>query len=85
MAHTPKNTIKLMLFAVQGVLSTVLQTSLLQWLSMGQMLFGLQGDFSLQHREWPLGKIGCKAEWWHPIQLLLYIHGCHPLVHRLPF
>ncbi len=37
------------------------QTSLLQWWSMRKILFGPR-DFSLQYREWPLGKIGSKAE-----------------------
>jgi len=64
-----------MLCAVRGVLSTVLQASLLQWRSTGKILFGPHGDFSLRYREWPLGKIGCKAEQWRPIQLLLYIHA----------
>ncbi len=33
------------MFTAGGVLSTVLQTSLLQWGSVGKMLFGLQGIF----------------------------------------
>ncbi len=61
------------MFIAGGVLSTVLQTSLLQWWSMGKMLFEPQGD--LQYREWPLGKIGSKTERQHRIQFLQYIHG----------
>ncbi len=59
-----------MTMLARGVLSMVLQTSLLQWWSMGEMLFGLQGDFLLQYREWPLEKIGSKAEQWRHIQFL---------------
>ncbi len=33
------------MFIAGGVLSTVLHASLLQWWSMGEMLFGPQGDF----------------------------------------
>ncbi len=40
------------MFIAGGVLSTVLQTSLLQWWSMGKMLFEQQGDFSLQCGHW---------------------------------
>ncbi len=49
------------MFIDGGVLSTGLQTSLLQWWSVGKMLFGPQGEFSLQYREGPLGKIGSTA------------------------
>lgn len=49
------------------------QNSLLQWWSMGKMLFRQQGDFSLQYREWLLGKIGCKAEPGHLKWVTKYI------------
>ncbi len=61
------------MFIAGGVLSTFLQMSLVQWWSTEKMLFGPQGDFSLQYREWPLENIGSKTEGRRPIQFLLYI------------
>ncbi len=53
-----------------ATVSAGLQTSLLQWCTVGKMLFGLQGDFSLQYRKWPLGDIGSQAERRHRIHVL---------------
>ncbi len=44
--------------------------SFTDWWSMGKMLSGLQGDFSLQYCEWPLEKSGSEAEQRCRIQLL---------------
>lgn len=51
-----------------GFVSTVLQTSLLQWCFMGKMLLRPQGNFLAQYHKWPHGKIGSRAE-------------CHSYIH----
>ncbi len=37
---------------------------------------GVQGNLSLQYREWPPCQFGSKAERLHPVKIFLYIHGC---------
>ncbi len=50
---------------------------------MLSMLFGPQGDFSLQYRKWPQEKTGSKAERRHRIQVLEYIHAEYRLTEQL--
>lgn len=52
---------------------------ILEWQSVGKMLFGLQENHLLQYREWPIGLIGSKAEQLLPILVLLISLAQPPL------